>query len=85
MGSIDVSRYKDKKVFLKLKNGRQYSGKIISINKGDITILDKFKKNVTISRSQIELIEENRIKRQKRRSDFPISNLNLKNLGRAFR
>ena len=55
--------YKGKKVFIILKNKRQYSGKIIDVNTKSsplvfITIIDKFNKRITFAHSEIELIEE---------------------------
>jgi len=57
-------QYEGKRVFLKLKNNREYSGKILSVeDKGScsiIIILDKFDKKVGFYDSEISVIEEER-------------------------
>jgi len=55
--------YEGKKVFLILKNKRQYSGEVILIDDSSnpliwITIKDKFGNRITFVHSEIELIEE---------------------------
>ena len=53
----------DKRVYLILKNKRNYTGTIIDVDDSDkpliwITILDKFNKKITFVHSEIELIQE---------------------------
>jgi len=53
----------DKKVFIILKNNRNYSGTIINVDDKShpliwITILDKFNKRITFVHSEIEVIQE---------------------------
>jgi hypothetical protein len=55
----------EKKVFIILKNHRQYSGKIIEITdeKNDlvwISLIDKFNNRITFVNSEIDLIQEER-------------------------
>ena len=54
--------YEGKNVFIKLKNGRSYSGKVLEIEeRGGIailTILDKFGKKVSFYDGEISVIEE---------------------------
>jgi len=54
--------YEGKKVFIKLKNGRSYSGKVLSVEERGtcsiITILDKFKRKVAFYASEISVMEE---------------------------
>ena len=56
--------YDGKNVFIKLKNGRQYSGKVIDVDFSDpliwITIIDKYDKRVMFSSGEIASIEEER-------------------------
>ena len=56
--------YEGKRVFIKLKNGRSYSGKILKIeDRGEcsiITLLDKFGMRVGFYDSEISVIEEER-------------------------
>jgi len=51
-----------KKVYIILKNQRQYSGIVLNIEIATpliwITINDKYNKQITFSRDEIELIEE---------------------------
>ena len=56
-------RYDGKKVFLRLRNGRVYSGVVQSVENNPngltwITIIDKFGKPVTIVNSEIVEIKE---------------------------
>ena len=60
------NRYDGKKVFLRLKNGRVYSGIVQNINSDDypivfITIKDKFNFIVTIVTSEILEIKEEEV------------------------
>ena len=53
----------DKKVFLRLKTGKVFSGKIIDVDERNsniifLTILDKFNKKVTFVHSEILEIKE---------------------------
>jgi small nuclear ribonucleoprotein (snRNP)-like protein len=54
----------DKKIFLVLKSGRKYEGKVIDVDVTSvvplvwITIIDKFGKRVTFVHSEIETIQE---------------------------
>lgn len=57
--------YERKKVFIKLKNNREYSGKVLIVDTSFlpliwITILDKFGKKVTLLQTEISVIEEAR-------------------------
>jgi len=56
--------YEGKNVFIKLKNGRQYSGKVIKVDINLpliwITLLDKYQKNIMFSAGEISVIEEER-------------------------
>jgi small nuclear ribonucleoprotein (snRNP)-like protein len=48
----------NKPVFIKLKTGRQYSGKIKNIDKLFIDIVDKNNKNVSFAISEIAIVQE---------------------------
>jgi hypothetical protein len=55
--------YEGKRVFLKLLNGRVYSGEVIDVDESAlplvyITILDKFSKRVMFCKSEISTIQE---------------------------
>ena len=55
--------YEGKKVFIKLKNGRQYSGTIHEIDNNSlpliwIVLIDKFNSRITFSTGEIEVIQE---------------------------
>ncbi len=50
--------YEGKRIFVKLKNGREYSGTVIEVNTEWMAIKDKFGKNVTIRRDDISVLEE---------------------------
>lgn len=55
--------WKGKRVYLILKNKRQYQGKVLEVLSSKntlcwITILDKFNKRITFETSEIELIQE---------------------------
>jgi len=57
--------YEGLKVFIILKNKRQYSGKVVEIDDSShplvfLTIIDKFGNRVRFVHSEIELIEEER-------------------------
>lgn len=62
---MDWQDWLDKKVFLRLKTGKVFSGKIIEVDDKDsniifLTILDKFDMKVTFVASEIlEIKEEN--------------------------
>jgi len=51
-------KYKGKKVFIKLKNGREYSGRVSNVSDGWIAFEDKFKQNVKVKIDEISVIEE---------------------------
>lgn len=57
-----LKSYEGKQVFIKLKNGRSYSGKILEVeNKGSCTLViisDKFDKKVAFYSTEISVIEE---------------------------
>lgn len=61
---VGWNSWKGKKVFIILRNGKQFQGIIQSVDintKNDlifITLIDKFKKLVTILHEEIELIKE---------------------------
>ena len=52
----------EKRVFIILKNKRQYSGRVIGVEENEplvfITIFDKFEKRITFAHSEIDLIQE---------------------------
>ena len=54
--------YEGKKVFVKLTNGRSYSGEVLEVEiKGSVTLIiikDKFDKKVAFYSSEISVIEE---------------------------
>lgn len=57
--------YEGKQVFIKLKNKREYSGKVLEVSisytnptEVFITINDKFGKRVTLNNSEIAIIQE---------------------------
>lgn len=54
--------YDGRRVFIKLKNGREYSGQIYSVElKGSVSLIklkDKYGKNVGFYDSEISVIEE---------------------------
>jgi hypothetical protein len=55
--------YEGKKVFLILKNERQYSGYVLNVDDSNefliwLSIIDKFDKRITFCASEIELIQE---------------------------
>ena len=61
---MDVwKNYLEKKVFIILKNKRQYAGIVIGIDDSNpplifITIIDKFDKKITFAHSEIDLMQE---------------------------
>lgn len=65
-----LKSYLNKKVYIKLKNGRVYSGTVREIfDKSDkkiidyVTIIDKFNRQISFILSEIALIEEENGKR----------------------
>jgi small nuclear ribonucleoprotein (snRNP)-like protein len=57
------NNWKGKKVFIRLKKGREYSGEVIEVDQSAqhitfLTILDKFNKKVTFVTSEIKIIQE---------------------------
>ena len=52
--------YERKRVFIELKNKRQYSGTVLISNSSFVKIKDKFGKKVSFSTSEISVIEEQR-------------------------
>ena len=58
------NRFDGKKVYVILKNGRNYSGIVLEIEKNNdesfITIKDKFGSIVSFSSSEIDVMEEER-------------------------
>ncbi len=57
--------YEGLKVFIILKNKRQYTGKVIEVDESSLplvflTIIDKFGSRVRFVHSEIDLIEEER-------------------------
>jgi len=53
----------EKKVFIILKNNRQYSGKVIEVSDEKnglvwISLIDKFNNRITFVNSEIDLIQE---------------------------
>ena len=61
---VGWKKYLEKKVYLILKDGRKYTGKVVEIDDTSaiplvwITIIDKFDKSVTFVHSEIKLIKE---------------------------
>jgi len=56
-------RFLDKKVFIKLKSNRVYSGTVKEVSDQDnglvfISIVDKFGKDVTFANGEVEVVEE---------------------------
>ena len=56
----------NKKIYIVLKNGRIYTGQIISYDDGWFHIIDKFNKNISLQVSQIEVIQED-LKREEKK------------------
>lgn len=57
------NNYDGKKVFIILKNGRRYSGKVSVDSSGDLVwfhLIDKFDMNVSFNVGEIETIQEER-------------------------
>ena len=59
----------EKKVYIILKNNRQYSGVVLGIDKDHLILLDKFKERVTFLISEIKIIEEEEEKDNGRRKN----------------
>ena len=61
---MDWKYWDDKNIFVKLKSGAVYSGKVIDVDVSKnelliwITLIDKFGKRVTFVHSEIEKIKE---------------------------
>ncbi len=58
-------KYEGKKVFLKLRSNREYTGVVTSVDESSaplvfINLKDKFNQDVTIAHSEIIFIEEER-------------------------
>jgi len=47
-----------KKVYIILKNKRQYTGKIIDVSLGWVSLIDKYGKNVDFNEDEVEVIQE---------------------------
>ena len=62
-----LKRYEGKQVFIKLKNGRSYSGKVLEVEtKGTVTLVtikDKFDRRVGFYSTEIAVIEEEDLKK----------------------
>lgn len=52
-----IKKFYNKKVFIILKSGRQYQGKILNVFSNKILLLDKFKKEVLIDIIEISSME----------------------------
>ncbi len=55
--------WEGRKVYIRLKSGRSYSGKVIEVDERSIplifiTIIDKFDNRVSFSHAEIEVIQE---------------------------
>lgn len=61
-GTNGYEVYEGKNVFVKLKDNRKYSGKVKSVSKGIISLMDKFGFHVSFSESEIAFIEEQGVK-----------------------
>ena len=63
-----LKEYEGKNVYVKLKDGRKYSGKVLRVeNKGIYSIIylmDKFGFNVSFPDSSIQLMEEQGVKKR---------------------
>ena len=55
---MDMDVWKDKKVFVRLKYNRFYSGRVISIDNNFITLIDKFGKHIMFGIEDINEIKE---------------------------
>lgn len=53
-----LERYKDKKVYVRLKGHREYCGKVQFIEKDLIGIIDTKNRLVTFNKEEIKLIQE---------------------------
>jgi len=58
--------WENKKIYIVLTNGRIYTGKVLSYEDGWFHILDKFRKNISLQVSQIEVIQED-LKREEKK------------------
>ncbi len=56
----EIKQFIGKYVYIVLKSGRQYSGKINAVEEDQLFIIDKFKKIVFINISEISSMEEER-------------------------
>ena len=60
--------YLDKRVWIVLKNKKEYSGKVIDVDSSSsnilvwITIIDKFNKRVTFCASEIDIMKEEEVR-----------------------
>ena len=66
---MDWKYWDDKNIFVKLKSGAVYSGKVIDVDTSNgtliwITLIDKFGKRVTFVHSEIEKIKEEEIENE---------------------
>ena len=57
MNQGTLSKFLEKRTIIYLKTGRIYTGKVIGVNEDSVEIIDKFKRNVTISNDTISNIE----------------------------
>lgn len=57
-----LKEYEGKNVFIRLKNGRKYSGKVKRVENSIISLMDKFGFHVSISESEISFMEEQGVK-----------------------
>lgn len=57
-----LKEYEGKNVYVKLKDGRKYSGKVLKVENSIISLMDKFGFHVSFSASEISFIEERGVK-----------------------
>jgi hypothetical protein len=67
-GRVGWKYYEGKSVYLILKNKRQYAGKVIEIDDSKppliwITLIDKYDKRIVFVHSEIELMEEEELRK----------------------